>query len=509
MNLLPLNATDDFNLWPSFSPGEWLDFNPTVVKLPDGRSLAIIRRDRVPPVPGEGTIWSVIVDDDLRPIDTPNLLLERGEDPRAVVIDERLLLFYVVIEKESTGKVLGSCMMLAEFTTTTFPPAITRCSQLPKNPTGNPELQNVMWEKNWVPFIIAEGQIALIYSHAPWTVLILDPGTPTSAPSFVTAYRDMELGWPYGEIRGGTPPIRYNNESLITFFHSAQVVGSRNVYMVGACIFADTAPFTPQLITLEPLLIAPYRSLAMRFGWNVLASVLFPLGAVRGEGDFKLLCGIDDGEIGSFAISESILNSRLTPVNPKLKQSIVTSDANTLALAEGPIVFTPDPALTAAHVPLARFLRMLPLRGGTYLDIGAEEGLYIAYLANHFSRVVAIESSHSPWLERNLATNAIENCRIYENNEAIGKPHRWKKDNVRLMRISTNDPSRVLFDWGGLFKHCTPIVLIHFRGSSEDEKRCEEIMTHYGYAMERLFPLLPHVIICTTAAHRKTCRWLL
>ena len=67
------------------------------------------------------------------------------------------------------------------------------------------------------------------------------------------------IQWEHGAIRGGTPPVPYDDGHLVTFFHSSQVMGSRNVYSVGACVFQARPPYAPVFMTTEPLLIAPYR----------------------------------------------------------------------------------------------------------------------------------------------------------------------------------------------------------------------------------------------------------
>jgi predicted GH43/DUF377 family glycosyl hydrolase len=507
MQRQPLNATKSFDIWPSFSPGEWLDFNPTVLTMADGNQVAFIRRDKVPPVPGEGSIWSVPVDESLRPIGTPNSVVARGEDPRAVMLGGRLFLFYVVIEKDAAQRILGSCVMLAELTMTSATPSVISSYRLPKNPTGNPELKDITWEKNWVPFVVDNEFIGLIYEHSPWTVLLLNIATQGSAPKLVTAYKGQQLAWAYGEIRGGTTPLKYDDDTLITFFHSSQVIGSRNVYMVGACLFSNTAPYSPIAMTAEPLLIAPYRSTAMRFGWNVLASVIFPLGSSRSQNGFRLLCGIDDGEVGSFNIAFDTLSECMKPVPVRPNLSIVTSQSGSMEVPDGPVLFTPYPAQTKTQIPLARFLGMLPFWGGTYLDVGTAEGVYIAYLSQHFSRVVATEVVRSDWLLRNIAANGIQNLEIDSPlNEADSNP--WNLRDVTLLRISSPNQVEIISKANGLIQECKPVILIDLQGSAPENQLLETTLSSYGYTVEHLFPITPQVIICTMPAHRKSCLWL-
>lgn len=507
--LTPLNAVNDFDIWPRFTPDEWLDFNPSITTLATGQRIALLRRDRIPPIPGEGTVWAVQLDEQLRPYGDLYPLVDRGEDPRAVVIGERLYLFYVVIEKSSDGKILGSCEMLTEFWAITFPPTPIRSFQLPKNPGSNPQRTNVTWEKNWVPFTRNDGHIALIYTHEPWTILHLNVAPEVSIPEFVAVFSKGELKWDYGEIRGGTPPIAFNESSLITFFHSAQVIGSRNVYMVGACVFRNSPPYEPLLITAEPILVARYKTTAARFGWGVLASVIFPLGAIQQNSEFKLLCGIDDGEIGIFAIAAEDLDSRLGPYIYRTNLSVLPSKGGALGISEGPIVFTNRPQTISGLLPIARYLRMLPKDKGIFLDIGADEGLFAVYLADTVLEVIAIEGTQHQLLSRNLTANLVDNYRIFTRLDDIPSEDSGEPANIVIIRVNSPAVEETINSVAAIIQSCQPILLIHLPASTEESSTCKELLSNFGYAVEHLFELHPQIVLCTTAKHRDNCRWLL
>jgi len=101
--------------------------------------------------------------------------------------------------------------------------------------------------------------VGLIYSHDPWNVITL--GVKLARPRhFENVHRSPGMQWITARFGGGTPPVPYDDSTLVTFFHSAQIIGSRNVYSVGACIFLAQAPYAPVLMTADPLLMAPYRS---------------------------------------------------------------------------------------------------------------------------------------------------------------------------------------------------------------------------------------------------------
>ncbi len=90
---VPLNCKNNFEIWPPLDVEEWIEFNPCCIQLPSGRWLGVIRRDKFPPIPGMGTTWTIELDDCLRPIGVPQLLLQPGEDPRAVVVGSRVFVF--------------------------------------------------------------------------------------------------------------------------------------------------------------------------------------------------------------------------------------------------------------------------------------------------------------------------------------------------------------------------------------------------------------------------------
>ncbi len=364
-----LGSTYDFRVWPHFNPGTMLDFNPSVFQGANGAWHALIRRDATPPDPGRGSIWWVPVDADLKPIGEPSLLIERGEDPRAVVIDGLLYLFYAVIDRGAQDDIIGSTVIMSIHQA--VPPfALQVAYPMPKNPSGRMKDAHVHWEKNWVPFVTPERLIGLIYTHDPWEVLILDVATPGAAPSFVTNYMGQSLKWAYGDIRGGTTPVPYDKDHLITFFHSSQVAGSRSIYMVGACTFKNHPPYEPVTMTDDPLFHGAYHQIAARHGWGILASVLFPLGAKVGVEQIQLISGIDDGQVGVVEFSRTTLDQRLHPLGD---QTAIGQDLSELA----------EPARR-----IVRFFRLMQPLDGYFLDLSDESPEIARTLIDQFGGVI-------------------------------------------------------------------------------------------------------------------------
>ncbi len=273
-----------------------------------------------------------------------------------------------------------------------------------------PPSSNDNWEKNWIPFAIDATHVGLIYSHEPWDVITLKV-EPGQRPQLMEVHRTQGLTWEDGTIRGGSPPVRYDDSHLITFFHSTQVIGSRRLYSVGACVFSANPPYEPELQTAHPLLTSPYKSGAERFGWRFAGSVIFPMGAERTRDGYLLLCGIDDGEIGSFFIPAADLEQRLEP-----PRSAVTGSVHDYRGRGGirfplkRLLYVPDPIPGIPELAMINFIRTLAGRGRTFVDIGSHIGFYTMGLAPGFERVVAFEPSKFQygWLTRNRALNAYE-----------------------------------------------------------------------------------------------------
>ncbi len=115
--LRPLNAEGSFALWPSFDPGRFIDMNPSLVRFGPDDAWAIFCRYQSPPQPGQGSIWAVRVDADLRPSGQPVQLLAQGIDPRAIRLGDRVLIFLALIERDpKTDAPNGSSVAMVEFT---------------------------------------------------------------------------------------------------------------------------------------------------------------------------------------------------------------------------------------------------------------------------------------------------------------------------------------------------------------------------------------------------------
>lgn len=507
MHRAALNRGRDFDRWPALDAGQWLDFNPTLVELPPsqgGGRLAIIRRDRCPPQPGRGTLWTLRVDDALRPVSAPRPLVGRGEDPRAVVIGDRLLVFYCVIDRDERDAVSGSTMVLAEFDLQHGEPVLRRQFALPKNPLKllRPEDRHAAWEKNWVPFVIDEGRVGLVYSHDPWHVIELSVAADSDERRFVGHHSGPALKWRHGHVRGGTTPLPWGPDRWISFFHASEVVGSRKMYTVGACTFDRQAPFAPRSITREPLVVAPYHSGAHRFGWAFAGSVVFPLGAMATPQGHRLLCGLDDGEIGSFDIRSGELQERLDPIDAEAAPPWRDGDESTWA-PNGPVLT----AVENGSLPRARFLAQLLGQGRCFVDWGAGDGVASVLLAAGFDRVQAYD-------EQPARRRALQRLALVNGLAAVEvEPPPQRLDDcalgaVDLLRIDQPQQLPAVLDGAqALVERCRPVLFVHLHSDEAQAQAAVAWLEARGYDTRRLAVHHPNWLVALPSERRAAWSW--
>ena len=555
-----LNRDRDFVAWPHFNPGQWIDMNASFVRLSNDEAWAVFTRYTVPPEPGNGSVWVVRVDAQMQPLGIPMQVVDRGIDPRVIRVAERMLIFYVIIEHDSAGAINGSGVALTEFAIVGDDWIPGKSFQLPKHPINNvlPLDAQHNWEKNWVPFAIDETQhaeasgdgfrVGLIYSHDPWYVITL--GIAGDRPKFEELHGAPGIQWDYGTIRGGTPPVPYDDTHLVTFFHSAQPIGSRNVYSVGACVFLAKPPYTPVLMTPDPLLMAPYHSGSHRFGWRSAVSVVFPLGAERTEAGYRLLCGRDDGEIASFMVRHEELPARLAA--PHYGPTGTVHDYRGGKGARLPLkslLYVPDPIPAIPELPMINFVRTIAGRGRTFVDVGSHIGFYTMGLAPGFERVIAFEPSRFQygWLRRNASLNAYDhvvcehaalgdtpgtgmlNVLSYEGGlnslvpEVAGErtildqyavPVEVLDDrnltDVDLLKIDVEGfEIPVLRGAARTIAASRPVILIEVWVDTSRRRDVQRLMSEMGYSLEFLFPRSPELAVCLPLERRHEYRWFI
>lgn len=270
-------------------------FNPGIVKDDAGKEYLVTRRwDRCTPKSWHSTL-EVFTESWSKELIFPgqNYLYE-NEDPRVVFHDGK---FYV-----------AHCQWIAE----SFYQAKQLLSVFDKDWNFVHSLQPIYGfngfadypqlghqEKNWVWF--HDGDYwNFVYSFAPHVVARCLPqdgiaGVPPIA-NFET--QSPTHLWAYGEIRGGTPPVRVGDE-YVTFFHSSLPwSGKQKQYFMGAYAFNSEPPFNVTRITPQPILSGSEDDSRTLGG----PLVVFPGGALFEDGIWKVVFGINDENAGYIKI---------------------------------------------------------------------------------------------------------------------------------------------------------------------------------------------------------------
>lgn len=171
-----------------------------------------------------------------------------------------------------------------------------RCDQ----PVDYPHSDRDTTEKNHVPFPHGD-QLRIIYRTNPRQVIY----TANTNEEFVT----NALPWPYGEMRGGTTPIPYQDK-LLRFFHSRINNDCPPIpwrYFVGAMLLDVEPPYKMVAVSRRPILIAsevggdPTRH-------HFKPSIVFPAGAIEHDGGWLLSIGINDSACALVKIKQKDLN---------------------------------------------------------------------------------------------------------------------------------------------------------------------------------------------------------
>lgn len=144
-------------------------------------------------------------------------------------------------------------------------------------------------EKNW-QFFSHDGALHFVYSIEPHVVVRLD------WPKIIAEYATSSIGhWPWGVMRGGTPPLRLGDE-YISFFHSFRSHRLRQRrYTMSAYKFEAAPPFRITGIT-EPLLSASENDPTLPHpghpDWKPL--VIFPCAAWPEGKEIVVSAGVND-----------------------------------------------------------------------------------------------------------------------------------------------------------------------------------------------------------------------
>lgn len=166
-------------------------------------------------------------------------------------------------------------------------------------------------EKNWIPIKFVDGYLHVLYSESPRTIFKYSDKLTHLQLVKTSNLPWYNINWDHGFIRGGCPPVSYDGDKYVWFFHSVKkaptyVNQESRIYMIGGYITKNEYPYEPLQITVLPVLI----------GWPCHAvsklmlqdNVVFPCGAIHKKDDTYIICmGINDYRIAYLEVSISKL----------------------------------------------------------------------------------------------------------------------------------------------------------------------------------------------------------
>lgn len=286
-------------------------FNPSIIQW-KGRWLMSFRLVSHPEEVSsvfsatESDIGLIYLDDELNPVGNPQFISldhPKMKRPHILAEDARLIVkggcLYVVYSgnKEEIIEDSGFRVYVAQLDSDKDGFFVVHNECLSSFEGANPERR----EKNWTPFIY-ESDLLLSYGLFPHRIFrpYLDGSEhcetiANSLPSFI---------WEWGELRGGTPAVKLDENYYLGFFHSSTWLktvhsGNKRIphYFIGAYLFSSTPPFEIKYISPEPIIGRDfYHGSTYEPYWHPVC-VVFPCGIIVNEKDVWVTYGRQDHEI--------------------------------------------------------------------------------------------------------------------------------------------------------------------------------------------------------------------
>ena len=294
---------------PGADAGYW--FNPGLVEA-WGKTWLVPRCNRQPSFLGIAELDEHLRPGTLRPLfQLSDACI--AEDPRAIFDGRNVIIYYVGIDHARNP----NCSMFRAVVNERL--EVTEQQRLLfvdpwESHRAVLAAFGISQQKNWTPFL-QDGREFCIYSHSPLTIL-----ERTAAGQMTLAYRTpCGLHWPYGSIRGGTPPV-WHDGHWYEWFHSSRLEfpdgpkSQVNVYHVGVLVF--DREFRPLAMTAEPLLSG--RASQYTEPWNPggRISACFPCGAVVRGDEWLVSYGWLDSEVRIAEIPLAEVDAALDRIEP-------------------------------------------------------------------------------------------------------------------------------------------------------------------------------------------------
>lgn len=154
------------------------------------------------------------------------------------------------------------------------------------------------WEKNWVFFQGASGDLLAVYSVSPHVVLRIDGDTATEV-----ARTETRFPWNGGELRGGAPPV-FHRGQWYHWFHGRIGQWTRGRYTLGLYTFQPGPPYAVTWMTPTPCVTGDPATRPKDQSHE--PAVIFPGGSVIDGSRWHVSSGVHDRwcEIHSFDLEE-------------------------------------------------------------------------------------------------------------------------------------------------------------------------------------------------------------
>lgn len=163
-------------------------------------------------------------------------------------------------------------------------------------------------EKNWV-FFEHDGALHVIYQDTPVRKILRLEGSKV-----VDEYDSDAAEWPWGLIRGGTPPIPFGDGKMMAVFHSSVATEDAPHYVRyygAAYVFEDRPPFKLLQVSARPIMVGSEvdgHGMDPRYpeGWKPY--VVFPCGLVQDGPNWLVSLGVNDWQCAIGRITPAQLN---------------------------------------------------------------------------------------------------------------------------------------------------------------------------------------------------------
>lgn len=320
------------------------------------------------------------------------------EDPRLIIAGDRLLVAFTYVRHGNIFMALATLDESLEVQDCRIMDTVRR-----------------QWEKNW-QYFEHEGRLYTVYFPNPHTV-----GWRAGDEIRIPPAHGARLPWAWGEVRGGTPPVRVGDE-YFSFFHSSLHCH----YVAGFYSFEAKPPFRVTRWPSQPCMIAA------KDRWRGGHAVVFPGGAVMENGQWLVSFGWQDAFccLKWFDHEEllSTLETRELPPAPVvLRGQIACSKRFTMQppVSRKP-VREPTVKLVTAFVDLNRLEARPPGKdAASYLEharkLFAANPPLVVWLDCSENMEAAIREAAAPFSNVSVKTFRVEETQTWQAVQAAGE----------------------------------------------------------------------------------------